>query len=72
MKTACRSKRLQQPRSITASLDVRDATLPGSDIRITICARWVIKVTDQPAAVQPFNDPARYRRYVSTLAKMDK
>jgi uncharacterized protein (TIGR02598 family) len=56
----------------TVCLEVSDSTLPGAVASNYYLRTVVLKVTDRPAAARPFEDPAKFRRYVATLAKMDK
>lgn len=56
----------------TVVLEICNPSLPGADGAHYFLRTAVMKITDLPEAAMPFEDPAKYRRYVATLAKMDK
>ena len=70
--------RLRRPRGgccqahYTVVLEISNPSLPGAAGAHYFLRTAVMKITDLPEAAMPFEDPAKYRRYVATVAKMDK
>lgn len=56
----------------TVVLEINNPSLPGAVGAHYFLRTAVMKITDLPEAAKPFEDPAKYRRYVATVAKMDK
>jgi uncharacterized protein (TIGR02598 family) len=56
----------------TAQLEFANNALPGASNKNDFLKTVVIKITDLPATLHPFDNANRYRRFVATVAKMDK